>query len=255
MFDAGRFRISHRTTLVVAAVSLFLLVGLVGVVLVNGSSSSPLRPSNAAAHCQTPTGPTARGYGETGAGVTSVGPDCRSECAPAGDGPTARGYGESGAATVAPPCGPCPADASPGATGRGYGESGVGSVLSDECRPADDASSHGDEATVAPAANDGNGPTGAAGTARAPLTGGGGPHGGTVPGATGRAAPRSVDAAEQHGPAAGQPLRAPLSAAVVAQAPNVDGSRKNTALVVGGLVLLLVAAAVVLRRGRAGTAW
>lgn len=254
MFNAGRFRIHHRGMLVVAAVSLFLLVGLVGVVLVNGSPSSSLPASNAASKCQTPTGPTARGYGETGTGVTPADPDCDAACGPAAaDGPTARGYGESGAASVAPTCGPCPT-APPGATGRGYGESGVGGVLSDEC-DSDDASSHRDEATVAPAANGGNGPTSAVGaTTRAPLTGGGGTHGGEVPGATGRAAPRPVDAAD-HGGVAGQPLSTPLSAAVVAQAPSVEGDRKNTALVVGGLALLLVAVAVVLRRGRPGTAW
>lgn len=251
MFDAGRFRIHHRTMLVVAAVSLFLLVGLVGVVLVNGSSSPPARSSNVAAECDTPTGPTARGYGETGAGVTGANPDCRPECDRA-DGPTARGYGESGAASVAPSCGPCPSD-SPSATGRGYGESGAGSVLSHECGATDGVSHDGDEATVAPAATGGNGPTG--GTARAPLTGGGGAHGGVVPGATGRPAPRSVDAADHHGPAAAQPLSTPLSAAVVAQGPSVEGGRRNTALVVGGLVLLLVAVALVLRRGRSGTAW
>lgn len=236
----------QRSMLVVAAVSLFLLVGLVGLVLVNGSpSSSPLPASNAAAKCKTPTGPTARGYGETGTGVTSADPDCHSSgaCEPAAaDGPTARGYGESGAASVAPTCDTCPSQPA-GPTGRGYGESGVGSVLSDDC------ADHRDETTAAPPAGGGNGPTS---STSAPLTGGGGTHGGTVPGATGRAAPRSVDAAE-HG-AAGQPLSTPLSAAVVAQA-NVEGGRKNTALVVGGLVLLLVAVAVVLRRGRPGTAW
>lgn len=253
MFDAGRVRIHHRTMLVVAAVSLFLLVGLVGVVLVNGSSS-PVPSSNVSAECDAPTGPTARGYGETGTGVTGANPGCHPACDSAAGGPTARGYGESGAASVAPSCGPCPAD-TPGATSRGYGESGVGSVLSDECEPSDDASDHGDEATVAPAANGGNGPTSSAGATRAPLTGGGGTHGGTAPGATGRAAPRSADAADHHGPAAGQPLSTPLSAAVVAQAPGVEGGRKNTALVVGGLVLLLVAVAVVLRRGRPGSAW
>lgn len=241
----------QRSMLVVAAVSLFLLVGIVGIVLVNGSpSSSPLPASNAAAKCKTPTGPTARGYGETGTGVTAVDPDCHSTaCTPAAaDGPTARGYGESGAASVAPACDWCPSEPA-GATGRGYGESGVGSVLSDEC-PADDESDHRDGTTAAPAAGGGNGPTR---SAPAPLTGGGGAHDGAVPGATGRAAPRSVDAAT-HGPA-GQPLSTPLSAAVVAQAPNVEEGRKNTALVVGGLVLLLVAVAVVLRRGRPGTAW
>lgn len=253
MFDAGRFRINHRTMLVVAAVSLFLLVGLVGVVLVNGSSSSPVRSSNVSAECETPTGPTARGYGETGTGVTPADPDCHTDCGPAAaDGPTARGYGESGAASVAPSCAPCPNDP-PGATSRGYGESGVGSVLSNACGDTDDRSSGRDEATVAPAANGGNGPTSAAGP-RAPLTGGGGTHGGAVPGATGRAGPRSADAVD-HGHAAGQPLSTPLSAAVVAQAPGVEGGRKNTALVVGGLVLLLVAVAVVLRRGRPGSTW
>lgn len=255
MFDAGRFRIHHRTMLVVAAVSLFLLVGLVGVVLVNGSSSSPVRSSNVSAECDAPTGPTARGYGETGTGVTPADPDCHSACGPStADGPTARGYGESGAASVAPSCVPCPNDP-PGATSRGYGESGVGSVLSDECGDTEHGANGRGGATVGPAANDGGGPTSAAGTARAPLTGGGGTHGGAVPGATGRAGPRSADAAEHGRHAAGQPLSTPLSAAVVAQAPGVEGGRKNTALVVGGLVLLLVAVAVVLRRGRPGSTW
>ncbi len=102
MFDAGRFRIHHRSMLVVAAVSLFLLVGLVGVVLVNGSSSPPVRSSNVSAECDTPTGPTARGYGETGTGVTGANPDCHPDCDSAAGGPTARGYGESGAASDAP---------------------------------------------------------------------------------------------------------------------------------------------------------
>lgn len=249
MFDAGRVRISHRSMLVVAAVSLLLLVGLVGVVLVNGSSSSPMRSSNVAAECETPTGPTARGYGETGTGVMPAVPNCDAECEPAAaDGPTARGYGESGAANVAPSCSPCRSDV-PGATGQGYGESGVGGVLSDDCAPADEASSAQDGATIAPAANGGNGPT--TGASTAPLTGGGGPHGGVAPGATGRAAPRGADQRV----AAGDPLKTPLSTAVVAHSPAVDGSRKNTGLVVGGLALLLVAVAVVLRRGRPGPAW
>lgn len=248
MFDAARFRMHQRSMLVVAAASLFLLVGIVGIVLVNGAPpSSPLPASNAAAHCRTPTGPTARGYGETGAGVTPVDPDCRSAaCDPeAADGPTARGYGESGAANVAPACGPCRDDRA-GATSRGYGESGVGSVLSDDCERSD----HRDGTAVAPAAGGGSGPTG---SASAPLTGGGGTRDGVVPGATGRAAPRSISATEHW--ASGQPLSTPLSAAVVAQAPNVEGGRTNTALVVGGLALLLVAVAVMLRRGRPGTAW
>jgi hypothetical protein len=252
MPGSGRFRMHHRSMLVVAAVSLLLLVGLVGFVLVSGSSSS-LPASNAAAECETPKGPTARGYGETGTGVTAADPDCHqdSACDPAADSPTGRGYGESGAVNVAPACGPCPSDP-PGATSRGYGESGVGSVLSDECEPADRAAGGQDGATVAPAASgdEGGGPTSSA----APLMGGGGAHDGAVPGATGRAAPRSVDATDAGVPV-GPLLTTPLGAAVVDPTPAVEGSRTNTALVVGGLVLLLVAVAVVLRRGRPGTAW
>lgn len=250
MLDSGRFRTHHRSMLVLAAVSLLLLVGLVGFVLVSGSSSS-LPASNAAAGCETPTGPTARGYGETGAGVASTDPACdpSADCDPAAaDGPTGRGYGESGAVNVAPACGPCPTDP-PGATARGYGESGVGNVLSDDCEQTDRSSDRHDEAAVAPVADDGGRPTR---RTPAPLMGGGGRHGGPVPGATGRAAPRPVDAAD-HG--AGDALTTPLSVAVVAPTPGVEGSRKNTALVVGGLVLLLAAVAVVLRRGRRGTAW
>ncbi len=252
MFDSGRLRMHPRSVLVVASVALFLLVGLVGFVLVNGSSPS-LPASNAAAACETPTGPTARGYGETGTGVTPADPACDpvAACDPAAaDGPTGRGYGESGAVNVAPACGPCPSDPA-GPTGRGYAESGVGGVLADGCGTADGAAGDRDAATVAPAATGDGGPTSS--TRVAPLMGGGGAHDGVVPGATGRAAPRPVDAS---GPGAtvGQ-LATPLSAAVVTPTAGVEGSRKNTALVVGGLVLLLVAVGFVLRRGRPGTAW
>lgn len=331
MLGTGRDRLYHRSLRVVMAATLFLLVGILAIVLVNGSSSLP-PASNVAAECTPATGPTARGYGETGAGVAecesssgrveeeesssvrrppvSPGPRVPSEnpaaglppvAVPSGPGPggggpagvgpgggagagrpsgggegqgghpcppgerlpqdsgrpNAREDDETGAGgdTAAAACIPCPPDSrAPGAsegdrdsqddrsperddesvgpTGRGYGESGASGVMSTEAEagecPAEDQ--RGEAAT-------------------APTTGGGGSHDGRVPGATGRPAPTSTTASDASGT---KTLQEPLVAASVGQTASDEGGRRNTALVVGGLVLLLVAVAVVLRRGRPG---
>jgi hypothetical protein len=296
MARAPRNRLSHRGLLVAAMAALLLLVGLGAVVLVNGGSTS-LPASNAAADCVAPAGPTARGYGESGAAGATGDPSCVPGCEPSGSasGVTARGYGESGAAGVtddrscdppcvpkgsaagsgsaggttargygesgaggvtAPPvCDPCPAGGSPGgATGRGYGESGASGVMpKDDCVAPGGAAAGGDGGDAdGAAAPSGNGRAGGADAAApAPVTGGGGTRQGRVPGATGRASPQPAGTTNRD---ASPTLEQPVSAAVVGQTSGRDGARKNTALVVGGLVLLLVAVAVVLRRGRPGFA-
>jgi hypothetical protein len=269
MLDARRHRLSHRHMLAIAFGLLLLLVVLVGVVLVREPASLPA--SNAAADCGPAASATARGYGESGAGgVTSSGygesgaggvtgggacePDCDPK--PAG-GATGRGYGESGAGGVTAP-GACDAERAPcpdragGATGRGYGESGAGGVTDDASCVAPASASEPPTMKTADAASDG-GAARAVSAGPPPTTGGGGATVGRVPGATGRDAPKVTDAASRPQPVGLH--REPLGAAVVAQASAGEGGRRNTAIVVGGLALLVAGVAVVLRRGRSGPSW
>ncbi len=241
MLDARRLRLNHRHTLALAFALLLALVVLVGVVLVR--DPAPLPAANAAADCGPAAGATARGYGESGAG-----------------GVTSSGYGESGAGGVtgdtacAPDCKPSSGGGS--ATGRGYGESGAGGVTGDTACVAPASAPPSTPSTEAVSAPDGADDAGtrAVSTTPPPTSGGGGATIGRVPGATGRDAPKASDEAKDERATAGL-HREPLGASVVAQAAVTEDGRRNTAIVVGGLALLVAGVAVVLRRGRSGPSW